>query len=488
MEVRTRMAPSPTGEYHIGHIRTVLYNYAFTRKHDGDFLIRIEDTDRERFVEGATERILSIIKDYGLDWDEGPQKGGEHGPYIQSERLEIYKDHANELVEKDAAYHCFCSKERLQELRKEQKKEGLPVTKYDKKCLRLSKKEVQEKLAGGEPYVIRLNVPEDREITFYDHVYGEITINTKDVDDQILLKSDGYPSYHLAVVVDDHLMNITHIMRGNDWIPSTPKHVLLYEAFGWEPPKFVHLPNLKEKGGDKKLSKRFGAVYAVDFLRQGYLSEALLNFLMFLGWNPGTEKEIYTLDEFIKDFSIDRVHNTDLVAFDRDKLLWINGFYIRELEVDVLYKKIIDWKEKFKAELPEEFLNEDGGKKILSLIQERLKKFDEIPELTYYFYNEPEVEKELLVSYTKDKERSKEILNSFIELFEGLDEWEAGLLHDKSFEMLKKNDYSPKEGFMSVRVAVSGVKATPPIEDTLKMLGRKSTINRLKAAINVIDS
>lgn len=482
------MAPSPTGEYHIGHIRTVLYNYAFAKKHDGDFLIRIEDTDRERFVEGATDRILDVIKDYKLDWDEGPRKEGEYGPYIQSERLDIYKHHAEELVEKGAAYHCFCSKERLDSLRKEQKEKGLPVTRYDKKCLGLSKADVQERLAAGEPYVIRLNVPENREINFHDEVYGDISINTDSLDDQILLKSDGYPSYHLAVVVDDHLMDITHVMRGNDWIPSTPKHILLYEAFGWEPPKYVHLPNLKEKGGDKKLSKRFGAVFAADFLEEGYLPEALLNFLMFLGWNPGTEKEIYTLEEFINDFSIDRVHSTDLVAFDRDKLLWLNGFYIRETDVNVLYQKIMDWKDKYSVELPKEFLEEENGKKVLSLIQERLKTFIEIPELTKYFYEEPMVEKDLIVSYTKEESRTKKILEAFIKLFENIEKWEPKDIHDESFALLKANDYSPKEGFMTVRVAVSGVKATPPIEDTLKMLGRESTINRLKNAINVIDS
>lgn len=466
----------------------MLYNYAFTKKHNGNFLIRIEDTDRERFVDGATDRILDVIKDYGLNWDEGPKKGGEYGPYIQSERLDIYKSHANELVEKGAAYHCFCSKERLDALRKEQKEKGFPVTRYDKKCLELSKKEVQEKLASGESYVIRLNVPKDREISFHDEIYGEIIINTKDIDDQILLKSDGYPSYHLAVVVDDHLMDITHIMRGNDWIPSTPKHILLYEAFGWEPPKFVHLPNLKEKSENKKLSKRFGAVFAIDFLKQGYLSEALLNFLMFLGWNPGTEKEIYTLEEFSNDFSLDRIHSTDLVAFDREKLLWLNGFYIREMDVDILYKKIMSWKDKFDVELPEEFLKKQKGKKVLGLIQKRIKKFGEISELTKYFYEEPVVDKELLVSYTKKESRTKEILKVFIKLFENIEKWEPKLIHDKSFDLLKENGYSPKEGFMTIRVAVSGVKATPPIEGTLKMLGRESTINRLKNAVNVIDS
>lgn len=485
MTVRTRMAPSPTGEYHVGHIRTVLYNYAFSRQNNGKFIIRIEDTDRERFVEGATDRILDVIGDYGLDWDEGPRRNGDFGPYVQSERLDLYKKYAEELVEKEKAYYCFCSKERLTSLRAEQQAQGLPVTKYDKKCSFLSKEEVEENLKKDMPYVIRLNVPKDEEIIFTDVVFGDITINSNDIDDQVLLKSDGFPSYHLAVVVDDHLMGITHIMRGNDWIPSTPKHVLLFKAFGWEMPTIIHLPNLKELGGSKKLSKRFGSVFAIEFLREGYLPEALLNFLMFLGWNPGTEKEIYSLDEFIKDFDINRIHKTDLVAFDREKLLWMNGHYIRELSVDTLHERIKNWSEKFDIPLPKEFLNSAKGKQVLFLVQERLKTLNEIPELVGYFYETPVIDLDLLKKYS---ENTADILNKFIELFESIEDWSLENLDKLSHDALEKFGYKPKEAFMTLRVAVSGKTATPPLFDMLEAIGKTETVTRLKSAYNKIDA
>src|SRR3990172_924239 len=304
--VRTRMAPSPTGEYHIGHIRTLLYNYAFAKKEKGDFILRIEDTDRERYVEGASERILDVIESYGLGWDEGPRVGGPHEPYFQSQIL----------LDRGAAYYCFCTQERLEKMREEQKAQGVVSTKYDRLCLKLDESEIGRNLKEKLPHVIRMKVPDNKEVAFNDLVDGDISFPSYDIDDQVLIKSDGFPTYHFAVVVDDHLMEISHVMRGNDWISSTPKHVLLYQAFGWGMPYFAHIPNLKEMGAGRKLSKRFGAVAAQEFLNEGYLPEAVLNFLMFLGWNPGTEKEFYNLEEFIIDFSIDKIHKTDLVAFD----------------------------------------------------------------------------------------------------------------------------------------------------------------------------
>ena len=486
MTVRTRMAPSPTGEYHIGHIRTVLYNYAFTKKTGGNFLLRIEDTDRNRYVEGAVDRILDVIEEYGLSWDEGPRKGGYLGPYVQSERLDIYRDRAEELVQKGAAYHCFCTTERLAELRKEQQDQKLPVTKYDKKCATLSPDEVAKRLADGEKSVIRLNVPKNKDITFTDIVYGEITINTDALDDQVLLKSDGYPSYHLAVVIDDHMMEITHVMRGNDWVPSTPKHVLLYEAFGWDLPEYVHLPNLKELGSSKKLSKRSGAFYAVDFLELGYLPEAVVNFVMFLGWNPGTEKEIYSIKEFIEDFDINRIHKTDLVAFDRDKLLWMNGHYIRSMETKELHKRILEWAKRFKKEIPEEF-TKSSGVEVLELIKERLKIFSEVPELVSYFYKDPEYDEKLLLKFAKERSKAIEILNGFKDSFKDV-AWEEAQLDKVSHDLLEKGGYKPKEAFMTLRVAVSGVTATPPIFETLDSLGKEVSLRRIDAALDVIDS
>jgi len=488
MTVRTRMAPSPTGEYHVGHIRTVLYNYAFSRQNNGKFIIRIEDTDRTRFVVGATERILDVIGDYGLDWDEGPRKGGEFGPYVQSERLGLYKKYAEDLIQNGSAYYCFCTKERLDELRAEQQKQGLPVTKYDKKCLSLSPEEVQSKLALGTDYVIRLNIPKDEDITFSDVVMGDITINSNDIDDQVLLKSDGYPSYHLGVVVDDHLMEITHIMRGTDWIPSTPKHVLLYRAFGWEMPKIIHLPNLKELGGVKKLSKRFGPVSAIEFLKEGYLPEAMLNFLMFLGWNPGTEKEIYSIEEFIKDFSIERIQRTDLVSFDRQKLLWMNGHYIRSLSPQDLWDRLKSWADKFEVTLIGRNVKDDLYMvSVVGLIQERMKVFTEFNEMTDYFFDEPTVDKATLLEFVEnDNARKNEILNSFIELFENtqISNWTRHNLETICHELLETKSYKPKEAFMTLRVALTGKKATPQIFDMLPVLGKDIVITRIKKQIS----
>jgi len=486
------MAPSPTGEYHVGHIRTVLYNYAFARSNNGTFIIRIEDTDRVRLVEGAVDRILDVIKDYGLDWDEGPRKEGSVGPYVQSERLAIYKKYAEELVAKGKAYYCFCSKERLDELRTQQEKDGAPTTKYDKKCLSLSKEQVQENLKNNLPYVIRLNVPVNEEISFKDVVFGDIIINSNDVDDQVLLKSDGYPSYHLGVVVDDHLMNITHVMRGNDWIPSTPKHVLLYKAFGWEMPTIVHLPNLKELGGSKKLSKRFGSVFAIEFLKEGYLPEALLNFLMFLGWNPGTEKEIYSLEEFIKDFSLDRLQKTDLVSFDRQKLLWMNGHYIREISPQDLWEKLKVWATKFNIELNGLFkkdskFTESYMISVLTLVQERMKLLSEFNDFTNYFFEEPVIDKDLLLEFvSKDEDKKNKILRSFLDLFESveLSSWTRHNLETISHSLMESKKYKPKEAFMTLRVALTGKKATPQIFDMLPVLGKDIVINRIKKQIS----
>ena len=487
MTIRTRMAPSPTGEYHIGHIRTVLYNYAFAKKNKGNFLIRIEDTDRERFVEGATDRILNVINDYGISWDEGPRVGGPYGPYIQSERLDIYKKYALELIEKKKAYYCFCTAERLDEMRQKQKDAGSPTTKYDRHCLSLTESQISENLKNILPYVIRLKVPENEDISFHDEVLGDITINSNDVDDQVLLKSDGFPTYQLAVVIDDHLMNISHVMRGVDWVSSTPKHVLLYRAFGSEMPKHVHLPNLKELGGNKKLSKRFGSVAAIEFLQEGYLTEALLNFLMFLGWNPGTDKEIYTLDEFVSDFSLERLQKTDLVSFDREKLLWMNGYYIRSYTTDILLEKIKSWHDRY---MPEEELplssDNSYNLKVVGLLQDRLKLLKEYKSLSEYFYLKPLVEKETLISFSQTSGCASEILSSFLALFDSIavQDWTTENLDKLSHELIATKSYKPKEAFMTLRVAITGQTATPPVFDIISLLGKKETLDRVKDSLN----
>lgn len=475
------MAPSPTGEYHIGHIRTVLYNYAYAKKHQGQFIIRIEDTDRERYVEGAIESILDVIRQYGLDWDEGPDKGGDSGPYVQSERLELYKEHTQKLVDDGYAYPCFCTEKDLEEMRSKQRAQGKPNTVYDGRCSRLDPGERDKMIEQGKPHVIRLKVPSDQIVKVKDEVYGKLEFDTNEIDDSVLLKSDGYPTYHLAVVVDDHLMNITHVLRGNDWLPSTPKHVLLYQAFGWELPTYVHLPNLKEMGENKKLSKRYGSIYAEDFLKEGYLVEAMLNFLMFLGWNPGGEKEIYSLQEFVNDFSIERVHKTDLVAFDREKLLWMNGHYIRQMSERELCRKIKVWSQKYDIDLPCGEEPRDYHFKVLSLVKDRMRRFSQYHELTHYFYHSPDIDNKLLTKFSGSEEKAKVILQGFYDLYKEVPEkkWVVGHLEKISYDFVKKNSFKNKEAFMTLRVAVTGETATPPIFDVMNVLGKDEALSRV---------
>src|SRR5699024_887045 len=337
-EVRLRFAPSPTGYIHIGSIRTALYNYLFAKHNNGKFILRIEDTDRSRFVEGAIENLIQSLEWAGISHDEGVflkngeiiQKG-DYGPYIQSERLDIYRKYIDELIEKGHAYYCFCSKERLDKVREEQKIEGL-IPKYDGFSRNISIEEAKERIANGEEYVVRLKLPHNTDVKFHDHVRGDITINTDDIDDQVLLKSDGFPTYHMAVVVDDHLMKITHIVRGEEWLASTPKHILLYEAFGWEKPEYVHLPTVLNKD-KKKLSKRHGDVSVDGFIKEGYLPEAIVNYLALVGWSPKSNEEILYMDELIEQFSFERVAKTGGI-FDKEKLNWVNEHYIRGKTAD----------------------------------------------------------------------------------------------------------------------------------------------------------
>ena len=334
-EVRVRFAPSPTGFLHIGGLRTALYNYLFAKKNGGKFVLRIEDTDQTRLVEGAIESLINSLEWSGITYDEGVfiKEGevveeGENGPYIQSHRLDIYKKYVDQLLESGHAYHCFCDKERLDNLREEQRAAG-KIPKYDGKCKGLTKEEAEEKVANGEEYVVRLKMPKNQDLEFDDLVRGHISINSKDVDDQVLLKSDGFPTYHMAVVVDDHLMGITHAVRGEEWISSTPKHVYLFEALGWESPKYVHLPTVLNSNR-KKLSKREGDVSVEDFQKSGYLPEGLVNYLALVGWSPEGNEEIMSLEEMEKQFSFDRVASAGGI-FDRKKLDWVNSHYMKQL-------------------------------------------------------------------------------------------------------------------------------------------------------------
>ena len=486
MSFRVRMAPSPTGNYHLGHLRTVLYNYALARQSGGKFIIRIEDTDKEREVEGAIESILSDIRDYGLSWDEGPYIGGNYGPYIQSERLPIYKKYAQQLVDQGNAYYCFCSPDRLSALRREQQKNKQPP-KYDKKCLALSPEEVEKCVASGESHVVRLNVNPDEQIHFEDLIYGELVFDSDTIDDQILIKSDGYPTYHMAVVVDDHAMEITHILRGNDWLPSAPKHTLLYKHFRWEMPKHAHLPNIKEVDGTKKLSKRFGSVYARQFLKEGYLPEAVLNLLMFLGWNPGGDKDIYSLDEFVSEFSLGKVHKTDLVSLDRKKLLWINGYYIRELSAESLLERFVVWANTYAPDFATavfEKYDKSFVLKSFALIQDRLKKLDEVPGLLEYFFNSPKIDVKVLTKFAKGS--GKEILTNFIDLYSSIESSkfsDIDYLDEQSHKLLEKYKYKPKQAFMTLRIALTGREATPSLFDLISLFGKDECLLRLQAAL-----
>ena len=472
--VRTRMAPSPTGELHIGSFSIILKNYAFAKKHGGQFVLRVEDTDKVREVEGAKDRLLKTIKAYGLSWDEGPDIGGPHAPYTQSERLDLYSEKAKQLVEEGKAYYCFCSRERLEEDREKARAAKIPP-KYGRHCRNLSEDEVVKKLADGSEFVIRLKVPDNRPIVYTDLIRGDIEVNSDIIDDQVLLKSDGFPTYHLAVVIDDNDMQISHIMRGEEWLSSTPKHILLYEAFGWKPPVFAHIPVYLNPNGKGKMSKRNGDVSAQSYLDKGYLPNALLNFFMILGWTPKDQRDIITLEEYIKEFDPKDISKKS-VAFDIDKLNWLNGIYIRKMyEEDKagLVARLNDF-------LPSDF-PQDKFDQILPLIYERLEKLSDIDELTDFFYKDIEIDQELLLK-KGDKELVAKQLSELSQRLSEVD-WSAENIEQVVRNLQAEKDYKKKQFFMMARIAVTGKKATPPLFETMEVLGKELTIKRLETAL-----
>jgi len=472
--VRTRMAPSPTGQLHIGSMYVALRNYAYAKGRNGQFIIRVEDTDRERLVPGAMEKTLAAFKAYGLNYDEGPDVGGPYGPYIQSKRLPIYPQYAEELVQKGKAYHCFCSKERLDTMRQKQL-ETKQLPRYDRHCLKLTKEEVDAKLANHEPYVIRLKVPDHQQITFHDIIRGDISFNTDLIDDQVLLKSDGYPTYHLGVVVDDYLMKITHIIRGEEWISSTPKHVLLFQAFGWPMPVFAHVPDLLSPTGKGKMSKRQGDVSAQHFLDIGYLPEAMLNFLMVLGWASSDQEEILDMDRYIKEFDIKDI-NKKSVAFDTNKLDYFNGIYIRKLSNTELANRLRPFK-------PEE-LKEEIFIKFIPLIKDRLIKHSDFSDLSRYLYETPNIVKTELAKQAKmDADTLKTYFQKVIEKLESINDWSVTNLETALRSLQEELVLKPRPAFMSIRYALTGSEATPPLFDVIELLGRETTLNRLKSVI-----
>ncbi len=475
LTVRTRMAPSPTGEYHVGHIATLLKNYAFAKKHGGVFVLRIEDTDQERKVDGAVERIMSVIRAYGLDWDEGPDKGGPHAPYTQSERLPLYKQKAEELVEAGKAYYCFCSSERLEQVRESQRQANQPPM-YDKHCRTIDPQVAKERVAAGEKYVIRLAVPEDQHIVFKDLIRGEIVVNSSSVDDQVLLKSDGFPTYHLGVVVDDKEMKITHVMRGEEWISSTPKHILLYQAFGWEPPIYAHIPVFLNPDGKGKMSKRKGTVSAQSFLEAGYLPEAMLNFFMILGWTPADQREILTLEEYIREFDPADI-SAKSVVFDLAKLKWINGMYIRALSPTELRHRLTPY-------LPADFPF-DKADVIIPLIAERLETLSDVTELTAFFYRPISVDQTLLLKKSEPTTVASQ-LTATLDVLSKLSTWSNESIETAMRDLQSANEWSKGQFFMMTRIAVTGRVATPPLFETMAVMSQSLVLERLRQALEAV--
>jgi nondiscriminating glutamyl-tRNA synthetase len=497
--IRTRFAPSPTGFVHIGSLRTALFSFLFARHHGGTHILRIEDTDQNRFVEGAMENLLQVMQHMGVEFDEGLylenekiNQRGEFGPYIQSERKHkgIYQKYTDQLIEQGSAYFCFCSEQRLEDVRKEQIALKKPPM-YDRHCRNLSADEIknlrQEFTAAGKNPVVRFAIPLEGQTVIHDLVHGDVTYDNKLIDDQIILKSDGFPTYHLAVVVDDHLMEVSHVIRGEEWIPSTPKHLLLYKALGWEPSQFSHLPLLLN--ADKcKLSKRQGDVSVEDFLKQGYLKEALLNFIAFLGWNPKTEQEIFTLDELIKQFDLTKVNKSGAV-FDVNKLDWINSLYIRQMPIEDLAESLIPyWKE---TGIEIEKFNKNYLESIAQLERERLKKLSEIGERTRYFFQDPVYDANLLVWKKTDAADAKQKLSELHQLLSEINDFSQTNLEILIKKFIVDKNYDNGSVLWPLRVALTGQEKSPgPFEVAATIalgLGKEEILKRIETAVKKLS-
>ena len=477
-EVRTRFAPSPTGYMHIGNLRTALYSYLITKHEGGKFILRIEDTDRERLVEGATDIIKRTLAITGLNYDEGPDVGGDHGPYVQSERKEIYMEYAKKLVDLGYAYYCFCTKERLEKLHEEDATGG-----YDRHCRNLSKEEVEKNLAAGMPFVIRQKMPTEGVTTYTDSVFGEISMNNSELQDQILIKADGYPTYNFCHVIDDHLMEVTHVVRGSEYLTSTPKYVLLYDAYGWERPVYVHLPLImgrNEDGSISKLSKRHGAVSFQDLINDGYLPEAVINYLALLGWCPkNSESEFFTLDELKAIFTIDGVSKSPSV-FDYEKLLWFNGEYIHKLEKEKFTELVAPF---IKTEIPAN-INKD---KMIDLLRTRISKLSEMDEKMAFFITLPEYDKELFLNKKNkiaDFDIVKSVLTEALAAIEGIGSFDNDTLFAALVPIAEKLGVKNGTVMWCVRIAVSGMSATPGgATEIMEVIGKDESISRIKTAL-----
>lgn len=468
---RVRFAPSPTGYLHIGGLRTALYDYLFARNTQGKCILRIEDTDQSREVKGAAKSLISTLHSLGIDFDESPQAGGDYGPYIQSQRLELYCKHADELLQNGHAYYCFCSTETLSQMREEQQAKG-EFVKYDRRCLQLSPQDIDAKLKAGESYVIRLKMPDEHRFAFDDEVRGHVEIESSQSDDQVLIKSDGFPTYHLAAVVDDHYMQITHVIRGEEWLSSTPKHIWLYECLGWQPPKWVHLPLILNTDRSK-LSKRMNDVSVESYLEKGYLKEALLNFVALLGWHSADDREIYSLEELCEEFSLDRVSKAGAV-FDLTKLDWMNGQYMRTLPLPAIAGRARQWFPQKWAQDYERYL------KIISAARERCTLLPELAEYAKIFFEPATLtaQDQAILS----SETSQKVLSWYHDQISEIQADDADAIDAITKAGMKELGIKGKDYYMPLRLALIGQPHGPDLPTIIAILGKAETLERLKSS------
>ena len=481
-KVRTRFAPSPTGRMHVGNLRTALYTYLIAKHEGGDFILRIEDTDQERYVEGAVDIIYRTMEKTGLIHDEGPDKDGGYGPYVQSERQRsgIYMEYAKKLVEKGEAYYCFCTQERLDSLKKNVN--GEEIMAYDKHCLGLSKEEVEANLKAGMPFVIRQNNPKEGTTTFHDDIYGDISVDNSELDDMVLIKSDGYPTYNFANVVDDHLMGITHVVRGNEYLSSSPKYNRLYEAFGWEVPVYVHCPTITNEE-HKKLSKRSGHSSFEDLLEQGFLTEAIVNFVALLGWSPAGNQEFFTLEELVKEFDYHNMSKSPAV-FDMTKLRWMNGEYLKKMDFEPFYAQAEPY---LKAAITKPL----DLKKIAAMVKTRIEVFPDIAAQVDFFETLPEYDPEMYVhkKMKTTKETSLETLKEVLPLLEAQEDYSNDALYETLAAYVAEKGV--KTGFVMwpIRTAVSGKQMTPAgATEIMAVLGKEESLERIRKGIALLEA